>query len=357
MKRLYYNIIYRKNQQKQNKYKHLSYEQRLLIEFYMKNKKKLNLTMKDITKTVGISERTLYREIKRGMVYGLLNSDLTKRDEYSAQKSQKQYTENITQKQREIKIGKNRDLANYLEYLMFEKKYSPYAAIIKARNQGYEVNICEKTLYNYINQKLFYKLEAKDLPYKRRKKTKTKSQKTIRKIGGKSIEKRPLKANERLELGHIEIDSVVGKRQGKSSCLLVITDRLSRLQIIRKIKSKKSKYVVEEIQKLKKQYPKTFNERFKTITSDNGSEFMDAKYIEEMGVDYYYAHSYCSYERGSNENNNKFIRRFIKKGEDISKVSQRKIKEIQDWMDNYPRRMFGAKSANEVHLEHRVMEQ
>ena len=114
MKRLYYNIIYRKNQQKQNKYKHLSYEQRLLIEFYMKNKKKLNLTMKDIAKTAGISERTLYRKIKRGMVYGLLNIDLTKRDQYSAQISQKQYTENITQKQRELKIGKNPDLANYL---------------------------------------------------------------------------------------------------------------------------------------------------------------------------------------------------------------------------------------------------
>ena len=83
-------------------------------------------------------------------------------------------------------------MANYLEYLMLEKKYSPYAAIIQARTQGYEVNICEKTLYNYVNQKLFYKLEAKDLPYKRRKKSKTKSQKTIRKIGGKSIEKRPL---------------------------------------------------------------------------------------------------------------------------------------------------------------------
>ena len=103
MKRLYYNIICRKNQQKQNKYKHLSYEQRLLIEFYMKNKKKLNLTIKDIAKTVGISERTLYREIKRGMVYGLLNSDLTKRDEYNAQKSQQQYTENITHTKNPLK--------------------------------------------------------------------------------------------------------------------------------------------------------------------------------------------------------------------------------------------------------------
>ena len=68
----------------------------------MKNKKKLNLTMKDIAKTVGISERTLYREIKRGMVYGLLNSDLTKRDEYNAQKSQ-EYTENITHTKNPLK--------------------------------------------------------------------------------------------------------------------------------------------------------------------------------------------------------------------------------------------------------------
>jgi len=160
----------------------------------MKNKKKLNLTMKDITKTVGISERTLYREIKRGMVYGLLNSDLTKRDEYSAQKSQQHYTENITQKQRELKIGKNRDLANYLQYLMLEKKYSPYAAIIKARNQGYEVNICEKTLYNYINQKLFYKLEAKDLPYKRRKKNKGKEPKNNKKNRRKKHRKKTTKS-------------------------------------------------------------------------------------------------------------------------------------------------------------------
>ena len=69
----------------------------------MKNKKKLNLTMKDIAKKVGINERTLYREIKRGMVYGLLNSDLTKRDQYSAQKSQKQYTENITHTKNPLK--------------------------------------------------------------------------------------------------------------------------------------------------------------------------------------------------------------------------------------------------------------
>ena len=56
---------------------------------------------------------------------------------------------------------------------------------------------------------------------------------------------------------------------------------------------------------------------------------MDAKSIEDMRVEYYYTHSYCSYERVSNENNNKFIRKFIKNREDISKVSQRKIKETQ----------------------------
>ena len=54
-----------------------------------------------------------------------------------------------------------------------------------------------------------------------------------------------------------------------------------------------------------------------------------------MGVKYFYAHSYCAYERGSNENNNRFIRRFIDKGIDIKRYSNRDIKNIEEYMNNY----------------------
>ena len=78
---------------------------------------------------------------------------------------------------------------------------------------------------------------------------------------------------------------------------------------------------------------------------------MNAKAIEEMGIEYFCTHSYCSYERGTNENNNKLIKRHIPKGTDISVVSEERIKEIEEWMNTYPRKLFDGKSAKEVYNE------
>ena len=60
----------------------------------------------------------------------------------------------------------------------------------------------------------------------------------------------------------------------------------------------------------------------------------------------YYAHLYCSGERGTNENNNRMIRRWIPKGTDITNIKSSFIKEIEDWINNYPRAMFDYKSSN-----------
>jgi IS30 family transposase len=88
---------------------------------------------------------------------------------------------------------------------------------------------------------------------------------------------------------------------------------------------------------------------------DNGSEFLDSVRLEasclnpcEKRTICYYAHPYSAYERGSNENQNKLIRRFIPKGTDIGKFKDSDIKRIERWMNNYPRRMFGYKSANDM---------
>lgn len=62
----------------------------------------------------------------------------------------------------------------------------------------------------------------------------------------------------------------------------------------------------------------------------------------------YYAHPYRSGERGSNENANRLIRRFIPKGTDITPISEEYIQKIEDWINNYPRAMFNYKSANEI---------
>ena len=70
------------------------------------------------------------------------------------------------------------------------------------------------------------------------------------------------------------------------------------------------------------------------------------KNVDKERMKIYYCHPYSYWERGSNENANKLIRRFIPKGSDIGKFTNKMIKFIQDWINNYPRRIFNYKSSN-----------
>jgi len=106
---------------------------------------------------------------------------------------------------------------------------------------------------------------------------------------------------------------------------------------------------------LEKSYSDKFYKKFKSITFDNGVEFLDWTSIETSVLKIaakrtttYYAHAYSSWERGSNENHNRMIRRFIPKGMDISKVSEASIRQIEDWMNNYPRKILGYKTPDEL---------
>lgn len=93
------------------------------------------------------------------------------------------------------------------------------------------------------------------------------------------------------------MDTVVGKVKSKA-CLLVLTERKTRREIVRKMPDKSMESMVRTFGEVLSSgaYSK---EDFKTITSDNGSEFMNADYFEGMGIPYFYAHSFCSYERAT----------------------------------------------------------
>ncbi|MEG0050466.1 MAG: IS30 family transposase, partial [Clostridia bacterium] len=215
-------------------------------------------------------------------------------------------------------------------------------------------SICTKTLYNYIDMDLFVGISNKDLPYKRRKGKG--AHKQIRKVSlnnqrGRSIEERAPKVLTREEEGHWEMDCVVGKL-GTSTCLLVLTERAERAEIIRKMDGKTQENVAKELDKLEQKFGTNFRQIFRTITTDNGSEFINSQLLEKSIVEgaqswttLYYAHPYSSWERGSNENQNRIIRRFIPKGEDIGKYSSEEIECMEHWINNYPRRQFGYESA------------
>ena len=127
-------------------------------------------------------------------------------------------------------------------------------------------------------------------------------------------------------------------------------------EIIFKIPSKHAVNVAKSIDKLERKYKAEFKDKFKTITFDNGGEFRDYKALEksydkrkkEPRVQVYYAHPYRSGERGSNENANRLIRRFIPKGTVITDISEEFIQQVEDWINNLLRPMFGFKSSLEM---------
>ena len=344
------------NTAKTRKYKHLTEKERYKIEILSKE----NLKPIEIAQRMGKGTRTIEREIAKGTAR-LLNYDLTYRTEYCADVGQRIYNENARNKGPGLKIGKDHGLVKYLEDKIVKEKYSPDAVIGELKEKEptkFKTKICTKTFYNYIDRgDVFLNLTNKDLPVKRKGKKRCYKKVKIahKNLRGTSIEERPPEVDKREEYGHWEMDCVIGKRDGGGAVLLVLSERSIREEIIIKMPGKTQESVAKALDRLERKYGRSFKEKFKTITVDNGSEFLDSKGIEKSArskkakrVKVYYAHPYSSWERGTNENNNKLIRRFIPKGTDISKISKSKIKYIQDWINNYPRRIFGYKTSNDM---------
>ena len=172
---------------------------------------------------------------------------------------------------------------------------------------------------------------------------------------GTSIEKRPNEISERNSFGHWEMDCIVGKKKTKDT-LLVLTERLTRYEKIIKIPNRKPASVVQVIDNLEKKYGRQqFKKLFKSITVDNGVEFSDYEGLEksvydetEKRTNVYYCHPYSSCERGTNERINRDIRRQVPKGTDFTKYSDKSIQFIENWVNAYPREIFGFASSKEM---------
>lgn len=244
---------------------------------------------------------------------------------------------------------------------IIEDKYSPEAALAAAAESGIEftTSISVRTLYRYIDKGIFLKLTNKDLPVKgKRKKHNKRVRVQKRASAGESIENRPDEVKDREIFGHWEMDTVKGKQGVTKSCMLVLTERKTRDEIIVKLPDQKAASVVEAIDRLERKWGDMFTKVFRSITVDNGVEFSDYEGLErsvlhegEKRTFAFYCHPYSSWERGSNENNNRLIRRHIPKGEDFDEKQDRDIEYIENWINNYPRGIFGFKTSAQLFEE------
>jgi len=306
--------------------------------------------------------RTIERELARGMTEQKhINPSNNKNAPlyitelvYLADAAQQRHDENAANKGRGLKIGHDHKLAKYLEQKIGDEKWSPDAAIGAIREQGlqFTTSICTKTVYNMIDRGDFLNITNKDLWVK--KDGKKRDYKKIRTVAlnnrkGKSITERPKEADERTEQGHWEIDLVIGKKNTKAA-ILTLVDRKNRSSLYVLVRNKTQKEVIAAIKRARRRVGGNFAQVFKTITADNGSEFLDSEAIKRAAKcdEVYYAHPYSSWERGSNENGNRILRRFVPKGTDIGNMTAEELQRIEDWVNNYPRKLFGYKSANQM---------
>ena len=340
------------NNTKSKKGKHLNYSERQSIERWFNRDKR---TKVEISMLLDRNEKTIRNEIKRGLVKNL-TTELVEIWVYSADVAQKKYEYYLKAKGPKLKIDNDYELKEYVEKSIKKDKKSPEVIAKEIKEMNFKTKMCARTIRNNIASGDIYDIKSKDMIYNKVYKEKNKDKKVCEKVPPeKSIDYRPEEANTRDEYGHWEGDLVVGKRK-RGAALLTFTERMTREEIIIKIPSKEAKEVAKALDKLERKYGKEFSKKFKTITFDNGPEFRSWKLLEcsydkrkkKPRTIVYYAHPYRSGERGSNENNNRLIRRFIPKKTDITPITEEFIQWIENWINNYPRAMFKYKSTNQI---------
>jgi IS30 family transposase len=162
-----------------------------------------------------------------------------------------------------------------------------------------------------------------------------------------SIDERPAIVDTRQRLGDWEVDTIIGK--GHRHAIVSLTERKSRLALLRKVERKTAQAVANAVIELLKSVPV----RTHTITADNGREFADHERIAcDLRADVYFAHPYSSWERATNENMNGLIRQYFPKKRNFATITEQEIEFVMERLNNRPRKCLGFKSPNQVFFNH-----
>ena len=160
-----------------------------------------------------------------------------------------------------------------------------------------------------------------------------------------SIEMRPAIVDKKSRIGDWELDTLLGKRPQREA-ILTMAERKSKLVRIQKIDSKCGPEVRKAcVEKLKDLI-------VLTTTSDNGREFSEHDLIaESLNASFYFCHPYSSWERGLVENTNGLLRQYFPKKSQWSNITSRQITEVENKLNNRPRKTMGYRTPNEVYFK------
>lgn len=311
----------------------LTFYERQMLQYWFRTK----MSLRNISKMMKRTHSALSKEIRK-------NSD-GDRKKYRADIAQRM-TEKRRHKQRKGKMDKHPKLKEYVVSKL-KDDWSPDAIAGEMKKAKKKQTISHESIYHYIYERDgkyegLYKY-LRQGKRKRRRRYGRKNNK-LRIPERKSIHERPMYIDKRKRFGDWESDSVIFSKQ--KFALSVQSERKSKLVRIHMIKNKSAEETLNALIKTAKSLPK---ELFKTITFDNGTENVKhTKIKKEYSIKTYFCDSYKSWQKGGVENVNSMIRYYLPRKTDMSKLTDSDIYEIQEKLNNRPRKSLNYKTPNEV---------
>ena len=309
-------------------YKHLSHEERSILGHYRLRR----LSLREIARRMNRNVSTISRELKRNRYTNGRYVAFHAQSYYRGRIRRSRSGTNFTPKQWQL----------VFDQLAMQHSPEQISGRLKLENS---LSISHETIYKYIWIDKKYGGELyKELRGSRKQRRKRYNSKDSRGrlAGKKMINTRPSEIEDRLKLGHWEIDTVHGSGR---KAIVTLVERSTGYVMIGQLDSKTVADLNARTSKLIKRKP----QHFKTITADNGSEFHGYKKLEKKhALDFYFAFPYHSWERGTNENTNGLIRQYLPKGCSMEDLTQPQCNHIAHKLNNRPRKRYNFMTPQEM---------
>ena len=306
-------------------------------------------TISNIARYLKRNRSTIYREIG--------GRPRTGRGRYQADIAHKKALNRISKRGNKSILDCNEELYEYM-ICKFKLGWSPEQISIRLPieyKKDKTMRISYEAIYTYIYSCIGSNGKAKKgcvdlrmyLPRRHKRRAKKgfrKARKLAKQENRPSIEDRPKEVDKRNTIGHWEDDFLVSRES--NICIKSVNERMSGIVFFGKTIDGTAvsgdSVLIDRLSSIPGEY-------LKTLTRDNGSENVNFEYVQdELDLMVYYAHPYCSYERGSNENCNGLLRRFFPKGTDFNKITDEELREVEYLINTRPRKRLGGLTPTEV---------